>query len=388
MTEEPTNGLPVPEGELPESSESFGSVARAKSYLRGYLDNPEDQALADFSHNVCRIYMESPLSEGERAHAEELLRDLSHSVEVRVRETLSQQLKTSAILPHDVAVYLANDIESVALPMIEFSEVLTDSDLIDIINNKGTSHQTAVARRETVSERVSAAIVETGAAAPVETLLDNPGARIDEASYENVVVLFPNNDPIKEAMTKRPDLPVRVIGKLVDLVADHLQFELISRHSSSSKLIEKVIGQGNEGATIALLSHYDKIEEAEIMAAQLFRSLRLTPTILVRALYYGQLDFVEFALSRLSQVGVQEVRRQIAAPKGPAFRRLYRRCELPPQLFPVFCEALEHLRDEIRELNEEEEPDADARRRVSSLARHPDFDVPEFEATLLMTASA
>lgn len=385
MTEEPYSG---PEnGELPEDAESFSSVVQAKSYLKEYLDNPEDQSLPDFSHNVCRIYMESPLSESERCHAEDLLRDLTYSVEVRVREVLSEQLKTSTLLPNDVAVYLANDVESVALPIIEYSEVLTEGDLIDIINNKGVEHQTAVARRETVSEMVSAAIVDRGEPAPVTTLLENHGAAISEESYDNVVVLFPNNDPVKEAMARRPDLPVGVVGKLVDLVADHLQFELISRHSASSKLIERVIGQGNEGAMVALLTHYEKLQDAETMVIQLFNALRLTPTILVRALYYGQVDFVEFALARMSQVGVTEVRRQLAAAKSPAFRRLYRRCDLPPQLFPVVCEALGQLQDEIQELNEEEaEREPDARRRVSGLARHPEFDVPEFEATLLMIA--
>ncbi len=362
---------------------AFQRSDSAKSYLKRFLDSPEEYELSDFSHNVCRIFMESPLTDSERHHAEEVLRELSQSVELRVRETLAEQLKTSTILPHDIAVVLANDVESVALPILEFSEVLTDADLIEIVKSKGPPQQNAVARRETVSEVVAAAIVDRGEPEPVTTLLENPGAKIDEETYDNVVVLFPNNDPIKEAMTRRPDLPVAIVGKLVDLISEGLQFELISRNSCSSKLIEKIVSQGNEGAMIALLGQYDDIGDTETLASQLYGAGKLTPTILVRALYHGQIDFLEFAISRLSQVSVQEVRRQLLAPRGAAFQRLYRRAGLPARLFAAVSEALQHLNEELIELNSEEAP-VEARRRVNALVRHRDFDMPEFEATLLM----
>jgi uncharacterized protein (DUF2336 family) len=370
-----------------DKSSSEGGVfqrsASAKSYLKQFLDSPEEYELSDFSHNVCRIFMESPLTDSERHHAEDVLRELSQSVELQVRETLAEQLKTSTILPHDIAIVLANDVESVALPILEFSEVLTDADLMEIVKSKGPPQQNAVARRETVSEVVAATIVRRGEPEPVTTLLENPGARIDEETYDNVVVLFPNNNPIKEAMVRRPDLPVAIVGKLIDMVSESLQFELISRNSCSSKLIEKIVSQGNEGAMIALLGKYDTIGDAEIMTTQLYAAGKLTPTILVRALYHGQIDFLEFAISRLSQVSVQEVRRQLAAPRGAAFQRLYRRAGLPARLFAAVSEALQHLNDELIELNGEDAP-AEARRRVNALVRHRDFDNPEFEATLLM----
>jgi len=369
--------------EASPSDETFERSDVAKSYLKQFLDSPEEHALSDFSHNVCRIFMESPLTDSERRHAEELLRDLAQSVELQVRETLSEQLKTSRILPHDVAVVLANDVESVALPILEFSEVLTDADLMEIIKSKGAPQQSAIARRETVSEVVAAAIVRRGEVEPVTTLMENPGAKIDEETYDNVVVLFPNNDPIKEALARRPDLPVNIAGKVIDLVSESLQFELISRHNCSSKLIEKVVAQGNEGAMIALLVRYEKIDDAEMMATQLNAVDKLTPTIIARALYHGQIDFLEFALSRLSQVSVQEVRRQLMAPRGAAFQRLYRRAGLPARLFAAVSEALQHLNEELVEINGEETP-PDARRRANALVRHRDFDNPEFEATLLM----
>lgn len=353
-------------------------------YLKEFLENSEVSEMAAFSYNVCEIFQESPLSPGEREEAEALLRDLAHSVELGVREVLAMQLKTSKILPNDIAVELANDVESVALPILEYSEVLSDKDLVDIIRAKGSAQQCAVARRKSVSNEVCREIVQRALPEPVETMLKNEGAEVSEESYENVVVLFPAHDAIKEAMVRRPDLPIDVAGKLVAHVAEHLQFELIARHSNSSKLIERLISQGNEGSLVSLLAQYEDIQDAEIVAGQLFKAGRLTPTILVRALYFGQIDFLEFAISRMSQVTLWEVRRLLLQPRSASFQLLYRRAGMPAQFFAAFREALLHLHDQIVAL-EVQEDDSNTRRQVPALVRHPDFDIPEFEATLLMT---
>ncbi len=58
-------------------------------------------------------------------------------MELRVREALAAHLKNSPDLAHDVAVALARDVDSVSLPMLKFSEVLTDEDLIEIVRDQG-----------------------------------------------------------------------------------------------------------------------------------------------------------------------------------------------------------------------------------------------------------
>src|SRR5690606_40556074 len=90
---------------------------------------------------------------------------------VKVRQALSQSLKDSTDVARDVALALAHDVAEVAIPMIEFSEVLTEGDLIDLIESQGTDHRQAVARRERVSDKVAAALVDSGDAAAVATLV-------------------------------------------------------------------------------------------------------------------------------------------------------------------------------------------------------------------------
>ena len=59
----------------------------------------------------------------ERVLAEDIFRIMVKDAEVRVRQALADNLKENLDLPRDVARALANDVDSVSLPIIQFSEV-------------------------------------------------------------------------------------------------------------------------------------------------------------------------------------------------------------------------------------------------------------------------
>lgn len=361
-------------------------AAAGKDALVAFLANPEAYDYQEVTVNLCGVYTDDSLSDQEREIAHDIMRQLASSMEIQVRQALADHLKSSEVLPHDIAFALAQDIETVALPILEYSEVLTESDLIQIVRSKGEAQQSAIARRETVPEAVSEAIVECGAEEPVLALLSNIGAAISEAAFSNVVQLYPQHEPIKVAMAERLDLPVTVAEKLVDLVSENLRFEIIARNASSAPLIDRLLKQGGENATIAMLSRYEYLREAEDLAGELVRRERLTATLLLRALYYGQLDFFEFGLARLAQVHVRDARREIHSGRPHAFQRLYRRAGMPAQLFLAFAEALSRLSEDIGELAPEVGEHA-TRRSVRSLLASRDFDREQFESALLLAGS-
>ena len=144
------------------------------------------------------------------------------------------------------------DVETVAIPMLEVTTVLSDDDLIEIVRSKGEAHQLAVANRESVSEPVSEAIVETGNAGPVATLLNNDGARLWEETIDNVVRLFPDSVPIQKALAGRPDLPPQIAEKISHLISDGLHFEMMARHGAAADLVDGLLQQGGEGATLGV----------------------------------------------------------------------------------------------------------------------------------------
>ena len=93
------------------------------------LSDPSPETRADMAGKIAQGFTVASLTDRERQIAMDIVRAMVKDAEVRVREALSQKLKSSDELPHDVALTLARDVESVALPMLEFSTVLTDDDM-------------------------------------------------------------------------------------------------------------------------------------------------------------------------------------------------------------------------------------------------------------------
>ncbi|MDP6603590.1 MAG: DUF2336 domain-containing protein [Rhodospirillales bacterium] len=75
-----------------------------------------------------------------------------------VRRIVSQQLANVPDVPEALVRLLANDDIEVAYPILVYSELLRDADLIEVIRHRTQEHQLAVAIRNEVSETVSNAL--------------------------------------------------------------------------------------------------------------------------------------------------------------------------------------------------------------------------------------
>lgn len=100
------------------------------------LADPSGEARAEMAAKIAADFDAGELTGSERKMAEDIFRLMVKDAEVRVREALSQNLKENPTVPHDVAMSLARDVDSVALPVLQFSEALSDEDLIEIVRSQ------------------------------------------------------------------------------------------------------------------------------------------------------------------------------------------------------------------------------------------------------------
>ncbi len=304
------------------------------------LADPSGRGRAETAAKIATDFTTQSLTDAERKMAEEIFRLMLKDAEVRVREALSINLKETPLLPHDVALALAEDVESVALPILQFSEVLLDADLIEIVRSQGPAKQVAVAGRATVSEGVSDALVSAGDEEAVITLVANQGAEISEGALQKVVDEFPASESIQDAMVHRPTLPITVSERLVTVVSDHLRDELAKRHELSDKLATDLILQTRERAIITL-SNKSGVDELQKLIWQLADNDRLTPSLVLRALCMGDMAFYETALAELANISVINVRSLIHDGGKTGFKGLYEKAGLPLSHYPAAWAAIE-----------------------------------------------
>ncbi|WP_454557578.1 DUF2336 domain-containing protein [Parapedomonas caeni] len=281
------------------------------------------------------------MGDKERVLAEEIFRLMVRDVETKVRAALSQSIRLSADLPHDVAVSLANDVAEVALPVIEASSVLSDDDLMAIIASKPAEYQVAVAARPVVSERVSDALVETRNEDVVARLVSNDGAMLSEETMDRVLDEFGHVQRISNPMAERTVLPMKVAERLVSLVSERIRDHLVTHHDLSPDLAMDLLLDSRERATLHLLDGSTDTPDVYDLVDQLHANGRLSATIILRALCMGDLTFFEAALAKKAGIPVANAYQLIHDRGGKGLERLFNRVGMTPQALAVARAALE-----------------------------------------------
>lgn len=291
---------------------------------------------AEAAHKLCRRIDEAELAPEERELAHEILRVMAQDAAELVRRALAVSLKASRVLPRDVALKLARDVESVALPILSFSPAFTDADLIEIIRYAGPVRQLAIASRSTLSEAVTTALAEHGSEPAVRAACANDNARFTDAGLHRVVSRFANSHQLLTALAYRKVLPLSVAERLVDMVSDEVRDHLINFHAIRPEAAVQIALGARERATLDLVEEAGRTPDMERFVEHLRIEERLTPSLLLRALAHGHMTFFEWSIAALAKVPHHRTWLMIhdAGPLG--LRAIYERAGLPVRLFPAF----------------------------------------------------
>ncbi len=295
---------------------------------------PDERAFA--ARKICRRLDAAVLSEEDRAHAQEILRVMAHDAAEMVREALSVTLKSSPLVPRDVAVRLAQDVERICMPILGASPAFTDADLVEIVRIGGPLRQVAVARRPRVSKTVTRAIVELGEEGAVEAACANDNADFAEETLDAAVARFERSERVLAAVAYRDALPLAVTEKLVSLVSDQVRDHLLNRHEISAELALEIALGAQERATVDLVDQAGRTSDVKAFVGHLRENGRLTASLLLRALAQGHMTFLEWGLAELASVPHHRTWLMIhdAGPLG--LKAIYDRAGMPARLYGAF----------------------------------------------------
>lgn len=333
------------------------------------------------ARKVAAQFSTGTLSDTERAIAEDILRKMVRDAEVRVREALSNNLKESTLLPHDIALSLAKDVDSVAVPLLECSIVLHDQDLIEIIKGCRPAKHVAIARRRAVSAKVADALIDSGTTEAVTELVGNEGADLTEPSLGKVLATYSGENTVKERLVYRTKLPVAIAERLVTMVSEGLREHLITHHDLPPQVASDLILQSRERATIRIASDHGAAEE---LVYQLKVNNRLTPSIILRALCMGNLTFFEQSMAQLAGIKVVNARRLIYDQGDLGLKAIYEKAGLPPKLFSVFRVGVNVARETERNGHEHDHEHYTRRMIERILTEFDDIGSDKVDVLLLL----
>jgi len=324
-------------------------AALSRADLDSLMADPSPERQAEAAAKVAAAWRSGTLDAQTRTAAEALFRVVARKAAVAVRAALSEAVKDSHDLPHDIAVKLASDVDHVALPLLEASSVLTDEDLVALVLEASPAALGAVAGRAQVSGTVADALIDRGEEGAVARLVANPGAQISEDSLARVVEAHGASSRVAEPLAGRAGLPSRVAARLMAKVAEQLHQHLAGRGAMSADLLSDLILQSRERATLMLPHGIG--QDLESFVVDLHRQGQLTPTLIMRALLTGDYLFFETALAVRAGVPVGNAAALIRDPGGAGIARLFTVAGMPEVQLPLARVALiaaeeTELRDE------------------------------------------
>ncbi|MBT6086837.1 MAG: DUF2336 domain-containing protein [Rhodospirillaceae bacterium] len=174
--------------------------------------------------------------------AYDTLETLAKDELTRARQILAEALQDVAGAPAPVIRKLAFDTELVvAGPILENSPVLTDEDLMEIIERGSTTGRLSfISKRKDVTEGVSEAIVATADEYAVALLLANPSARIRETTLDRVVDEAKDVISWHAPLVSRPQISGYAAKRLAGFVAANLIRVLSIRSDLEPDVLEEV----------------------------------------------------------------------------------------------------------------------------------------------------
>jgi uncharacterized protein (DUF2336 family) len=304
--------------------------------IRTLVKGATEDERAGAAYKLCRTIDGEVLSAEDQVKAQEILRIMAADATELVRRALAITLKASTILPRDVALQLAADVESISLPILNFSPAFTDDDLVEIVRLGDPVRQVAVAKRPVLSEKVTASIVENGVEKAVEVACANDNATFGERNLQKVIDRFAKSEAVLQAVAYRNVLPMGVTERLITLVGEHVRDHLTTHHALSAETALAIALGARERATIDLVDQAGRAADVRSFAVHLRKAERLTPSLMLRALAHGHMSFVEHGIAELAGVPHHRTWLMVhdAGPLG--LKAIYERAGLPARLFTAF----------------------------------------------------
>ena len=184
---------------------------------------------------------DAALEPSERSLIYEILTMTIHDVEMDVRRNIAEHIAERMDVPAGLIGLLIDDKIEIAYPILAYSTLLADEDLIDVIQSKTRPYHQAVTQRDNLSEIVSDELVETGDVTVISRLLANASAKISHGSFEKIVDWSHHDEALQELLLRRQDIPVALVEQLFKWVKVILRQYILDNFDVDRKALDEIL---------------------------------------------------------------------------------------------------------------------------------------------------
>jgi uncharacterized protein DUF2336 len=354
---------------MPQDLEDRQEMAEGRSAFSTFRVLNGDANVAEreqLFRNMAQLYsyVSNRVDDEQVAQYDDVLCQLAELVEVEARAHVAKLLAPLERAPGNVVTKLAHDEIQVAAPLLEFSSVLSDDDLIEIVATQSEEHRVVIAGRPTVTDRVGEAIVQHGGSPSVNRLVSNSNAELGRSTVEKLVIRAQNEPELATGLRGRADIDWNSLrGEITDAgqkVLDELGAKTKPLDPVTASRINAVVY--NRMRNRAGFSAQEwKVAYNQVKA--LHDRRQLDERALVRFARFGYGHHAAAALSVILSVQPEVFVKWLAMQDYVAMTVALKGLDLPPDLFEALVATMPW-----RDLPTEEDK-TNVRRRFEALSK-------------------
>lgn len=288
-------------------------------------NDSDDEVRAELARKIGRIVpdMTSAEQTSLRDKSIKLLEELARDQLPKVRAMVAEEIKSAENVPKDLVDRLARDIEDIVCgPILQYSPLLNDDDLREIIA-AGTSSKAleAIARRDVVSENVSADIAGTLDVPAVAALLTNKNAQIREDTLDQIISQAEGVEDLHKPLTLRPQLSVRAMKRIAGFVASALVHAMMEQSDLSEEQADELLEKVRERLAAERVGD-DEAKQLAMKAQEFFDRGMLNDEFVIEQIADNRRELLIQCLAVMSNLDAATVKQVVLSKSGRAVTAL------------------------------------------------------------------
>lgn len=307
-------------------------VKLTKRDVFALLDSDAEGKL-EVTRKICVGYNAGLYTDEEIHVAEEIFRLLAKDAEQRIRSTLSAALKLSDDLPRDIALQLAKDVEEVSLPILEFSSVLTDTDLLEIIYTAEVQKLMAISRRIDLTGEVARGLVEREHEEVTDSILSNASFTSNRDEFEAFLDKVVDSEALIKRIINSATLPVAVSEKLLTEYSSQILKKIKNKYNITPLQFDKYVSHSLEISTLSVINSDSRNEEIDYLVNHLYNFGRLTAAMVLSAACMGRRRFFIASLAKRAGISKQNATTLIEKGGREGLYALLKKAGIPEKIF-------------------------------------------------------
>lgn len=295
---------------MPQVALQGACVAIMTIRVDSMLTHQDETARLAIAERVGQRLRDDSVPDADRRAAEELAAALARDAVERVREALALSVRHARHLPRPIALQLAHDIDSVACPFLEITEVFSDSDWKQLVLTLSHGALAAVAKRPSMPEGLAVSLAELGDDRVATNLARNKAAPMTPPVCLPLLDRFADRTDMLELLADREDLVEDVAVRLTAMVSDAARKKLVRRYEMPDHT--ELLGAEAEAAALLALVRKTEPDRMTALVRSLRKEGKLNDFFLLEAARERLSHFLSSAIAERTQRPVVAVAKTLA----------------------------------------------------------------------------